>query len=260
MFIYLFTLIYSFIHLVYALPLGLPLTQSLAPVTHLLLLLEDLPRVSPTLVHQVFAGLHISSFTETRQGNQVRETYFTALGIHATLPVGRPTWRPNYTFATYVWGGLGPAHSNIFGWWFSLWEPTGSRLVDPAGFPGSSYPLPGPQSFAQLFHKILVMAVPGCQLDYMWNELQFRIEGYTCDPDLEAGRYKFLIWILAWRSWGIVAMKSLGPRKVVHAFNPRELRQGDLQVPGQPRTKQVPDPGVVAYSFNLGYTFCWRPT
>ena len=52
------------------------------------------------------------------------------------------------------------------------------------------------------------------------NELQSRNGGHTCDPDLEAGRHKFLTWILAWRSWGIVAM------------NPRRLRQGDLWVQG----------------------------
>ena len=51
-----------------------------------------------------------------------------------------------------------------------------------------------------------VVAILGCQLDYIWNELQSRIRGLTCDPDLGAGRYKLLIWILAWRSWGIVAM------------------------------------------------------
>jgi hypothetical protein len=38
------------------------------------------------------------------------------------------------------------------------------------------------------------MAIPGCQLDYIWNELQPRIGGLTCDPDLEAGRYKFLTY------------------------------------------------------------------
>jgi hypothetical protein len=48
--------------------------------------------------------------------------------------------------------------------------------------------------------KLSVMAGPGCQLDSIWNELQSRIGGLTCDPDLEAGRYKFLTWILAWRS------------------------------------------------------------
>jgi hypothetical protein len=104
------------------------------------------------------------------------------------------------------------------------------------------------------------MTIPGCQLDYIWNELQSRIEELTCDPDLEAGRYKFLTWILAWRSWGIVTMKSLGSGKVVHTFNPSKLRQRDLWVQGQPGTKQVPDPGVVAHTFNLGHTFCWRST
>jgi hypothetical protein len=90
------------------------------------------------------------------------------------------------------------------------------------------------------------MDISGFQLDYIWNELQSRIGKLTCDPDLEAGRYKFLTWILAWRSWGTVAM------------NPRRLRQGDLWVQGQPGTKQVPDPVMVVYTFNLGHT-CWRP-
>ena len=43
----------------------------------------------------------------------------------------------------------------------------------------------------QLHSKVIiriVMATPGCQLDYLWNELQFRNGGHTCDPDLEAGR------------------------------------------------------------------------
>jgi hypothetical protein len=65
-----------------------------------------------------------------------------------------------------------------------------------------------------------IVAIPGCQLDYIWNKLQSKIGRLTCDPNLEAGRYKFLTWILAWRSWGIVAM------------NPRRLRQGDLWVQG----------------------------
>jgi hypothetical protein len=107
---------------------------------------------------------------------------------------------------------------------------------------------------------LFVIAIPGCQLECIWSELQSRIGGLTCDPDLKAGRHKFLTCILAWRSWGIVAMKSLGPGKVVHSFNPRRLRQGDLWVQGQPGTKQVPDPGMVIYTVNLGHTFCWRPT
>lgn len=53
-------------------------------------------------------------------------------------------------------------------------------------------------------------------------------------------------------------MKSLGSGKVVHTFNPRSLRHGDLLVHRQPWTEQVPDPGVVEHTFNLGHTFCWR--
>ena len=65
-----------------------------------------------------------------------------------------------------------------------------------------------------------VVAIPGCQLDYIWNELQSRIGRLTSDPNLEAGGYKFQTWILVWRSWGIVAM------------NYRRLSQGDLWVRG----------------------------
>ena len=36
--------------------------------------------------------------------------------------------------------------------------------------------------------KMFVMAIPGCQLDYTWNELQSRIVRLTSDPNLEAGR------------------------------------------------------------------------
>ena len=98
------------------------------------------------------------------------------------------------------------------------------------------------------------MAIPGCQLDYIWNELQPRTGGLTCDPNLEAGRPKFLTWILAWRSWGRVTTISLGQCKVVYVFNPRRLSQWDLWVQGQPGTKQVPDPGMVVHTFNLGAT------
>jgi hypothetical protein len=38
------------------------------------------------------------------------------------------------------------------------------------------------------FAKPDVVAIPGCQLDYIWNELQSRIGGHSCDLDLEAGR------------------------------------------------------------------------
>ena len=49
------------------------------------------------------------------------------------------------------------------------------------------------------------MTIPDCQLDYIWNELQSRIGWLTCHPELEAGRHRFLIWILTW---------------VTHAFDP----------------------------------------
>lgn len=34
----------------------------------------------------------------------------------------------------------------------------------------------------------IVVAIPGCQLDYIWNELQSRIGRLTSDPYLEAWR------------------------------------------------------------------------
>jgi hypothetical protein len=95
----------------------------------------------------------------------------------------------------------------------------------------------GTGNLTQIFWKSSVIAIPGYQLDYIRNEQQSRIGGLTCDADLEAGRHKFLAWILAWRSWGIVAMKSLGQGKIVHTFIPRRLRQGDLWVQGQPEIK-----------------------
>jgi hypothetical protein len=58
----------------------------------------------------------------------------------------------------------------------------------------------------------------------------------------------------------IVAIQSLGSGKVVHSFNPRRLRQGDLRVQDQPGTKQVSDPGMVVHTFTLDHNFCWRPT
>ena len=38
------------------------------------------------------------------------------------------------------------------------------------------------------------MATLGCQLDYIWNELQPQIGGLTWNPDLEVGRHNFLTW------------------------------------------------------------------
>jgi hypothetical protein len=33
-----------------------------------------------------------------------------------------------------------------------------------------------------------VVAIPGCQFDYIWNEVQSRIGRLASDPNLEAGR------------------------------------------------------------------------
>ena len=79
--------------------------------------------------------------------------------------------------------------------------------------------------FVSSWQGWVVLAIPGCQLHYIWNELQYRIGRLTSYPNLETGRYKFLKWILAWRSWGIVAM------------NFRRLRQRDLWVHGHLRLK-----------------------
>lgn len=69
-----------------------------------------------------------------------------------------------------------------------------------------------------------------------------------------------LSWILTWRSWDTVTVKSLDPGKEVCAFNPRRQRQADLWVQGQPRSKQVLDLGVVVHIFILDHTFCWKCT
>lgn len=36
-----------------------------------------------------------------------------------------------------------------------------------------------------------IMAIPGCQLEYILSKLQYSIGRLTSDPDLEDGRYKF---------------------------------------------------------------------
>ena len=37
-----------------------------------------------------------------------------------------------------------------------------------------------------------MMAISGCQLDYMWTEVQYRNGGHTCDADLEGRRHRLL--------------------------------------------------------------------
>jgi hypothetical protein len=51
----------------------------------------------------------------------------------------------------------------------------------------SQQPHGGSQSSVQL-QCTHVVAIPGCQLDYIWNELQSRIGRLTSDPYLEAER------------------------------------------------------------------------
>ena len=63
------------------------------------------------------------------------------------------------------------------------------------------------------------MVIPSCQLDYIRGELKSRNGGHTCDPDLEAGRHKFLIQILKHSGH-----ESLGPSKDIHFFDPRRER------------------------------------
>jgi hypothetical protein len=50
-------------------------------------------------------------------------------------------------------------------------------------------------------HMNLVVAIPSCLLDYIWNELQSRNEEHMCDPDLEARRLGLFVWILKHRSY-----------------------------------------------------------
>jgi hypothetical protein len=42
--------------------------------------------------------------------------------------------------------------------------------------------------YEPLMSYVSVVAIPGCQLDYIWNELQSRIGRLTSDPYLEAWR------------------------------------------------------------------------
>jgi hypothetical protein len=38
-----------------------------------------------------------------------------------------------------------------------------------------------------------VPGIPGCHLDYIWNELESRNRGHAYDPDFEAERHTLLI-------------------------------------------------------------------
>ena len=58
--------------------------------------------------------------------------------------------------------------------------------------PGAVGPNPLPLDPVKRARRAPVMAIPGCQLNYIWNELQPRIGRLTCDLNLESGRSKSL--------------------------------------------------------------------
>ena len=63
------------------------------------------------------------------------------------------------------------------------WHLVSSSVTLPALFPETG-PLTEPG--AASLYWTGVMAIPNCQLDYIWNEQQPRNGGHTCDADLEA--------------------------------------------------------------------------
>jgi hypothetical protein len=81
------------------------------------------------------------------------------------------------------------------------------------------------------------VAIPGCQLDYIWNELQSRIGRLTSDPYLED--------ILEIEDSDL----DLGMEI---------LRHSEFQKIKSPSSRSSGIKGVVEHTFNLGYTFCWR--
>ena len=107
------------------------------------------------------------------------------------------------------------------------------------------------------------LQLSGCAVWWLILVVNLTTSRINYNPELEGSPViqilRFLTWILAWRSWGIVAMRILGPGKVGQVFNPRRLRQGYLWVQSLPGTKQILDSGMVVYTFNLGHTFSWRP-
>jgi hypothetical protein len=86
--------------------------------------------------------------------------------------------------------------------------------------------------------------------------IKSRIRGHTCDPDIDQ-KTQVSDLELGKKILRHSGHESLGPGKVVCAFNPRRLRQGDLWFQSQPGTKQVPDPGVVVHTFNLATPSAW---
>ena len=92
-------------------------------------------------------------------------------------------------------------------------------------------------------HLEPVVAIPGCQLDYIWNELQSSIGRLTSDPNLEAGRFLG------------VSDLDLGMEILRHSgYEFQKIKTGRSQSSRSSGIK-----GVMEHTFNLDYTFCWRP-
>jgi hypothetical protein len=86
------------------------------------------------------------------------------------------------------------------------------------------------------------VAIPDCQLDYIWNELQSRIGRLTSDPksggwEIEVSYLDLGMEILRHSSYGFQKIKT-----------GRSLSSRSSGIKG-----------VVEHTFNLGYTFSCRP-
>ena len=90
-------------------------------------------------------------------------------------------------------------------------------------------------------NMVSVVAIPGCQLDYIWNELQSRIGRLTSDPNLEAGIEVSDLDL----DMEILRHSSYGFQKIKTGRSPNSRSSGIK--------------GVVAHTFNLCCTFCWKP-
>jgi hypothetical protein len=110
-------------------------SQSVSP-TILLWVGGDAAGYLLTLVLQVSVRLGVSSPTEARQGSPARtnHTQATAFGI-APLQLFGTHMKTKLNICYICEGRPRSSLCLIFGWWFSLWEPQGSRLVDSVGLP-----------------------------------------------------------------------------------------------------------------------------
>lgn len=70
----------------------------------------------------------------------------------------------------------------------------------------------------------IVVAIPGCQLDYIWNDLHSRNGGHTRDPDLEAGRHRLLtrIWTTLFTPYLVITAKHCDTMQNLSVFPPTQ--------------------------------------